>query len=134
MGADLCLCCIPAATMSNDRRQRLHEIINQMASDEIPDFVLDMVEYEEERDPHAILHEHVALLPDPGSRRDITCFRHRLMPYEMMYTGGLSWGDSPTEIFDSIWIVGGCRQLYEQLETWAQADCGARRENGDSES
>ena len=38
------------------------------------------------------------------------------------FTGGLSWGDSPSDVFDDITMLTQIDPIYRQLESWAVAD------------
>jgi len=43
----------------------------------------------------------------------------------MLFTGGPSWGDDPTEMFHTFVILADIEPVYRQLETWAHEDEGS---------
>lgn len=125
MGTDFRLSCMPAATITDDRRRQLHEIVDQMEEEKYPEIVWDMMEYEDFDDPREILHKHVDLLPDPNSQRDIVSFGLPHMPYHMTSMGGLSSGNAPTDVYETFVVFEDCDVIFDQLEKWATEDAVA---------
>jgi hypothetical protein len=117
---------LPAAELTDDRRKRLHEIVkgltddvltmDDLAGDDVPAAADDV------EDARTALHEHVELLGEAASRRDVAVLRLPYMPYPIMFTGGMSWGDSPTEMFDTFAALAEVEPIFEQLEGWAEDD------------
>jgi hypothetical protein len=44
------------------------------------------------------------------------------MPYAAHFTGGMSWGDTPTDSSDRFALFEACAALYDQLREWAIED------------
>lgn len=102
MGADLCITLIPCCKLSKTRLAKLHE----------------MAEDDEGYDKEFVLQS----LSDYASgefngRRDVGEISVRGVSYYV--TGGMTWGDSPTDAFDS---VAALSQFFPYLEEWALED------------
>jgi hypothetical protein len=46
------------------------------------------------------------------------------MPYAMFFTGGPSWGDDPTLMFETFAALAEVEPLFAQLAQWAIEDAG----------
>ena len=55
-------------------------------------------------------------------RRDVCCIRPEGSAYEVMLSGGLSWGADPTEACDSMWVIDNFAPLYDAFREWALED------------
>jgi hypothetical protein len=123
MGADMLLASLPDAEITEERKRRLQEIVNGPTGDELIGQDLQVAP----DDPQGIretLHHHVELFAEATSRRDVARLRLPHMPYGMLFTGGMSWGDDPTELFDTFDVLAGIEPVFAQLEQWAREDGG----------
>ena len=122
MGADLILVALPAANLTDERRQRLHEVISGFSEQELQQLDPDDWDAESPEELRRKLHAHVAALHGPDDRRDVVALHAPLLPYELWVTGGMSWGDDPTDICDCFCLLGSCPAIWSQLQEWACAD------------
>lgn len=126
MGANLLLAFIPAAKITKQRRRILHRLVAELSDADANSEEIESLS--DGRDSRQMLHAHVDLLPEhPGGHRDLVEMALPHMPYPLLFTGGVSWGDSPSELFDPFCCLGVLPTLYRQLRTWAVADEQFRR-------
>lgn len=122
MGADLCLACIPAAKITSEREARLHDIIDELKDNEIDHERFEWIGLGSSSEIRESLHKHVEQISDVESCRDTVTFQIDDMPYPMTFSGGMSWGDSPTETYDLLCVISECVRLWDQLKEWAKQD------------
>ena len=127
MGADLVLAALPAADLTAERRERLHAIVGGLSEQELQQLDPDDWDAEGPEELRRKLHEHIAALHGPDDRRDIVVLHAPLMPYEMWVTGGMSWGDDPTDVYDCFCTLGACPAVWSQLQAWAREDWSQER-------
>ena len=127
MGADMLLAGLPAAEITEDRKRRLCEIIGGLSDEELATNLLDqMPEFEDEPEElrEAALR-HVELLENAVDSREVAALRLPFMPYTLLFTGGPSWGDFPTSLFETFVALAEIEPVFAQLEIWAQEDAGS---------
>ena len=122
MGANLLLAALPAATLTDERRERLQEIVSGLSEEELQQLDPEDWDAESPEELRRKLHDHVAAHYGPDERRDVVVLHAPLMPYELWVTGGMSWGDDPTDICDCFCLLGSCPAIWSQLQEWACAD------------
>lgn len=126
MGANLLLAYIPAAKITKTRRRVLHRLVNELTDEEAN--CEEIKSISDECDTRQMLHEHVDLLPaNPCVHRDVVELSLPHIPYPLLFTGGHSWGDSPSELFDQFCCLGYLQPIYRQLRDWAVEDGQLRR-------
>lgn len=117
MGADMVALILPDARPSKNRRKILFDLIEKdkdFIADEWntpEDQVIDVTNY--------LLDEWET---DLNSRRDVSQYRDSKFPYDFLITGGMSWGDDPTEacnIFDKLSLA---LPVWNKLVNWAIKD------------
>ena len=124
MGADFLLYSLPACEISPDRSVELKEIIRNLDDTdyaEIADFFGENGEVEE------ALLSSVDELVTIAQSREVSSGMSFGLDYTLMFTGGLSWGDHPTEAaetFDRLSMVG---MIYDKLLEWSQAEFEQRK-------
>lgn len=123
MGMEFWITSLPAAKMTAERQAELHKIVDNLDDVDIPWCLEERIEDEEEGwCPREVLHEHVESLPNPYCRRDTTTRFLPKIPYPLIFTGGIAYGEEPNEIFDPMWTVEQCVPVYDKLEEWAIKD------------
>ena len=103
MGADFTLATFPYFDMTDDRRERFSELIVNLPASETDEF---QDWYGLDGDEDCSLED---LLDDIESscstvNREtctITTYNDKGEKYELNVTGGMTWGDSPTDAFDA---------------------------------
>jgi len=109
MKADLILAWLPVCKLTLERRTQAEALIKgKSIRAEIQRAAL--AEYDELDDNY----------------RDIVIVNHNLPGSTRcpvyMYTGGSTWGDSPTDHFDTFVALAKIKGLYELLEQWSMDD------------
>tara|TARA_Y100000034_G_C6866301_1_gene394877 strand:- start:822 stop:1238 length:417 start_codon:yes stop_codon:yes gene_type:complete len=123
MGADFLCASIPAAHIDDEREAGLKKIVAAATEEDFLELTESGVCPDEASDElrqgvFEALKEY--LLADASRETDRRS--EAGMDYEVFVTGGMSWGDSPTEIFDAFCVLGSFSPVYNKLEEWAKAD------------
>lgn len=103
MGADFTLATFPYFEMTDDRRERFTELLNNLSPKQTDEFQ-EWYGLDDEDSFHpADLLEDIENSCTTVSRETttITTYNEKGEKYELNVTGGMSWGDSPTEAYDS---------------------------------
>jgi len=101
MGADFTLATFPYFEMTEDRRERFRELIVNLPASETDEFQewygLDEEDYSLEQ-----LLEDIEASCSTVNRETttITTYNDKGERYELNVTGGMTWGDSPTDAYD----------------------------------
>ncbi len=102
MGADFTLATFPYFDMTDDRRERFRELIVNLPASETDEFQewygVDDEDYSLEE-----LLEDIESSCSTVSRETttITTYNDKGERYELNVTGGMTWGDSPTDAYDA---------------------------------
>jgi hypothetical protein len=122
MGADFCLTGAPVFEATPPRLQELASIIDELTD---ADFVESgparsdtLAEWQEE------LREAVAIFDGIENLRDVSRW------YDWWLTGGMTWGDDPTESYTRLALIHDCAPLADQLAAWSSADAQAKAKVG----
>ena len=102
MGADFTLATFPYFDMTDDRRERFRELIVNLPDSETDEFQewygLDDEDYSLEQ----LLEDIESSCSVVGRETTtITTYNDKGEKYELNVTGGMSWGDSPTDVYDA---------------------------------
>lgn len=102
MGADFTLATFPYFDMTDDRRERFRELIVNLPASETDEFQewygLDDEDYSLEQ----LLEDIESSCSVVGRETTtITTYNDKGEKYELNVTGGMSWGDSPTDVYDA---------------------------------
>ncbi len=126
MGAALLLAYLPAATITRQRRRVLHRLVAGLSDAEVNCEEIESLA--DGCDVRQMLHTHVDQLPDQaGKSREVLEMALPHVPYPLLFTGGASWGDSPSGVFDAFCCLGVLTPIFRQLRSWAAADEKLRR-------
>ena len=131
MGADFLYATVPCFTLTPERESQFIEMLNQHFADGTDmDLLRDRALLErddvDEVSNAALLDTVLAAIyrvrASDGSR-EVSYLSLSGMDYEVMITGGMSWGDSPTDAFDCFCILEELpRNMYQQMIAWARED------------
>jgi len=114
MGADFTLATFPYFDMTDDRRERFRELIVNLPASETDEFQdwygLDDEDYSLEK-----LIEDIESSCSTVSRETTTITTHNNKgeKYELNVTGGMSWGDSPTDAYDAFNRAAFFESVYD---------------------
>ena len=111
MGADLLMYAIPNCKMTKERMVVLKQIVAAL-----PDCGGGDAMYDDLDEYKAALVTAIDELIGIDGCRDVTTIGDSLI------TGGLSWGDHPTESADCFDKISMCNPLWKQLEAWYLED------------
>jgi hypothetical protein len=103
MGADFTLATFPYFDMTDDRRERFRELIVNLPASETDEF---QDWYGLDGDEDCSLEDLLDDIESSCSTVDretttITTYNEKGEKYELNVTGGMTWGDSPTDAFDA---------------------------------
>jgi hypothetical protein len=129
MGADFTFTSIPYAELTPDRVDELNAVVDALNETEDDSDVgwLREIIFGDERSLDDIkkrLRQAIAVVSDDRIvyHRETGIGRWVPMDYDVILTGGLSWGDDPTEIFYDINLLANCPQIEQKLLEWARED------------
>jgi hypothetical protein len=131
MGADMLLWTLPYAAGSSERQQELERLVRNL-----PD-----VRWREVAEEHGgwleeesgspaqwgqeLLLQAVLNWSGLPQQRDVVVFYGEGMTYRLLVTGGLSWGDSPTDAAEIFEALGAVHEIWLLLRDWAIEDLAA---------
>jgi hypothetical protein len=119
MGAEFILMGVPAAEIDDARKKRLLEIVGGVTEDSED---CDFQNFEDVEEYRNALAKAVEFIGRADRSREVAVFGLPGAQYEVLLTGGMSWGDAPTDAFGSFEVLNSCALLIEQLEVWATDD------------
>jgi len=118
---------VPDARIDDARKSTLLQIVA-----DLPD---DFFDPDEDADEcRADLEDAVEFLAIARQSREVTEFLLPGAGYDLLVTGGMSNGDSPTDAYDLFNYIWHCKKLHDQIEEWAKEDYAARAKEGDRTS
>ena len=115
MGADFTLATFPYFEMTDDRRERFTELLNNLSPKQTDEFQ-DWYGLDDEDSFHpADLLEDIENSCTTISRETttITTYNDKGEKYELNVTGGMSWGDSPTDVYDAFNRAAFFESVYD---------------------
>ena len=119
MGADFILYAVPACEITAQRHEILKQRLDTLADEELAELVCEYGDTDEARQR---VRQAIDFLVGAAGRRDVADFCLPGMPYALLTTGGLSWGDFPTDAACEFAMISSCGRLHAQLEEWARHD------------
>jgi hypothetical protein len=118
MGADFLYCTCPKFEPTSKRLTQLRRLVRN-----IPPTELSELSEERGREVVEIVTEilqAVKQLPELGSRRDVSTIN--CGDVNCWITGGMSWGDSPTDAYEILEWLTLAPSVLNLLQRWAQED------------
>ena len=103
MGADFTLATFPYFDMTDDRRQRFADLVENLPQEETDEYMEWFGLDEEECVSLEDFLDDIETACSTCSRETstLTTYNDKGEKYELNVTGGMSWGDSPTEAYDA---------------------------------
>lgn len=111
MGSDFSFTCVPQCEFTAERKQKLLAIAAECEA---------KAEADDDCDEVDLVAAVEAYDSFENSRHVGTIILPPAVPH--FITGGLSWGDFPTEDFQSMDALVACQELYNELEKFAIED------------
>ena len=117
MGADMLLACMPHFEPTDDRRRVLEEALREVVIGPQDVDSMNRLEFQEELEYE---RQQVLSAFDCDTSREVT-----VMPIDgkwWRFSGGPSWGDSPTEAYQWICAAGECDRIWKLFQQWQAED------------
>jgi hypothetical protein len=142
MGVDIRLYSLPHCELTDERREKITEVVEAVSDKDILDYNenficielpdlgdMDMA-YGEGSETEAlstlvrteILYACFEILKDADNPRDMASISFPGMKYRVLMTGGMSFGDSPTESSDYFDKLSNFDPLWGLLQTFSEED------------
>ena len=115
MGADFTLATFPYFDMTDDRRERFRELLTNLSPEQTDEFQEWHGLDDEDSFHPADLLEDIETACSTCSRETsiLTTYNDKGEKYELNVTGGMSWGDSPTEAYDAFNRAAFFESVYD---------------------
>lgn len=124
MGADFIYSTLPAFKITHERLEKLQALLEAATKADLDDGgrFLDGDEGLERAKSEGWLA--LEWLEEIGRRhnREVSSLYIAGKPYTVWLTGGLSWGETPTEAMDHMDVLGQWTPLWDQIKAWALED------------
>jgi len=124
MGADFTFATFPYFEMTDERRESFRDSIANLTKNEIEEFKEWYGFDEDDYDAEELLQD-IEDACSTCSRETATMRVHAEggQRYELNITGGMSWGDSPTEVFDAFHRASFFEDIYQKAIDYSIAYC-----------
>jgi len=142
MGADLYLSSLPHCNLTDERKEKIKDLIDSVPDkeilaynedylcEELPDLSqMDMAYGSGSEDEalatvvrQVIMDNTFTVLEEADNPRDVGSIFFPGMNYRILITGGMSWGDAPTEAANYFDKVSGFEPLWDLLQSFAAED------------
>lgn len=117
MGADFILYALPACRFDDARITEMKQLIKELDEKELPEDNIN-----DPPQPRELLETSFDDYLDSVNGREAMVMGFTDWPYDMVFSGGMSWGDTPTDIANSMDVLIECNKVWYKLEEWARAD------------
>ena len=125
MGANFLFALAPIWKSTDERQAKLKQVIAEISDEGIAQYNEEYYLFNTEVPSEAremLFEACKACEADNCYRRDTTDMKLAEMPWRALITGGLSWGDSPSDVFDSLVMVSTVEEVYNLLKEWSTED------------
>jgi len=122
MGADMLVYTLPACHLSEARDQEMCLLIDNIPDKEFENTQLADACEEDEDDIRKVLKDYYLDFAGNTDSRELACMDDPDWKYPLFVTGGLSWGDTPTEIADPMGQLENIQPIWDRLAMWAIED------------
>ena len=126
MGADFMFAASPRCELTRERKRRVKDTIRTTSDDDLLSVVYDYMPLglDDESTPAEIRVElYKAVLENAEiENRETGWVQFDGMDWIANITGGMSWGDSPTESFDSMSAIAYFDPVYELMKEFSRED------------
>jgi hypothetical protein len=132
MGADYVQYPLPLARLTGKRRSELMAVARSLTEEEVNQFIdctcLDLADgaSDERAGLLKALNKAFDDYRDLPGRRDTACIE--IDARRFLVTGGMSWGDEPTDACSTFSLLNLNERIFELLNRWALADALATEE------
>ena len=117
MGADFTMQKFPSFTMTRERETKFRETIDNISQEkyeELREYLF--LDDEDESYIKQSLFDSVVEANGSAYCREVapdTAYTPKGKEYEILVTGGMSWGESPTETYDIFWRASYVEEIWD---------------------
>lgn len=125
MGADFMYAVAPIWQATDERKAKLKEVIAAITDEAIAEYENDYCFFNTEDVIEArgmIFEACMACEASSFETRETADMKLEGMDWRAVITGGMSWGDNPTDAFGSIAMVGTIEEVFYLLKQWSVED------------
>ena len=141
MGADLTLTSLPHCQLTDERKVKIREAVEGVPDKEVLAFNSDFrcMELSDEKDPSSLSEEEhdkelakevredileacFEILGSGEHPRDMGSINFPGMNYRVLISGGMSWGDMPTDSCDLFDRCHNFEPIWDLLQAFAEED------------
>ena len=126
MGADFMYALAPVWKATDERKAKLKEVIGAISDESLKEYDDSYCFFntEDMEEARGILYSACLEVADQydSTNRETSWLKLEGMSWRAVITGGMSWGDHPTESFESIAMVGTVEEVFELLKQWSMED------------
>jgi hypothetical protein len=120
MGADFLYCVVPKFKVTEERKKRLEQVLAVLSDKELLEDLPYPLQPADDTDPEEVRHEVIdAVLVTQEVDSEIWLPGMR---WRGLIDGGVSWGDSPTDRFDSFLIANHYDVVMDAMTEMATED------------
>ena len=125
MGADFMFAVAPTCNLTQERKTKVKELLRSLPDEYFVDHEDTHCTFGDDELSGAKLRTMVyelALRVNDICTRETSSIFLPGMDWEGVITGGMSWGDSPTECYDDIAAIGNLPELFDLLVQFSRED------------
>lgn len=130
MGADFMFAVSPQPSLEDDNRKKaVKELLQQISYEDLLDVEENYGGFDDTSSAEAMrkeLYGTIEKVCDLDSRES-SCIQLDGMDWMGVITGGMSWGDVPTDCFETIATIGRFEPVWDLLRHFAQEDLRATK-------
>lgn len=117
MSADFILYALPECKTLKKRGGELIRMTNKMGLKDFTDPGWDTDE-----DARSAIRDAIGFYFNAVGRGDVVTIRPEGALYGLIISGGMSYGDSPTDACDYMSVICDCDKIYNKIREWALED------------
>ena len=125
MGADFTMAKFPRFAFNAERKGQFRETLQSMTEDD-KEYLRDCYYFDGESQEEIIddMLDAIDAASSISSRETAECLEYNSEGgrIEMTYTGGMSWGDTPTEAYDVLCKAGHLESVYDLAMKFSAED------------
>lgn len=124
MGADFLFAAAPQPTLNEERKQAIKDLLEQIPYQDMLDVDNDFGGFDDTSSAEAMRKELFDTIVEvcEMDNRETSNIQLDGMDWMGVITGGMSWGDTPTDSFETIATINRFPPVWDLLKHFAQED------------
>jgi len=125
MGANFLWALAPIWTATDERKVALQQAIDDISDEALAEYeeLYHVFNTEDPAEARKVLFESCMFCEaSQCETRDTSDMKLAEMNWRAVVTGGLSWGDAPTDAFGPLVMVSTVEEVYNLLKAWSAED------------